>query len=85
MPSQDLEAHMRQVLLTGLVQKEIFCPNTGEVLDVRTCVVLVDKDGDPAYVLSQKGWANVSADPLKVAFLGQNGLTVDPSTVEELA
>lgn len=43
-------------LKLALVQKEIFCPFTGEVLDIRTAVFLTDADGDPAYPMSPKAW-----------------------------
>lgn len=76
-----LEEHMRAQMVLGMVQRIIFCPNTGEVLDVRTCVVLVDKDGDPAYVLSQQGWKNLVNEG-KVEWLKEHGITVDESTVK---
>ena len=55
----DLKETLHAELVRYLVQKAVFCPGTGAVLDVRTCVVLVDADGDPAVVLSPEGWANV--------------------------
>lgn len=82
MASSDLETHMRRQMVTMLVQRAIFCPNTGQVLDVRTCVVLVDTDGDPAYVLSQDGWRNLVAEGME-ATLAEKGITVDPATVKE--
>ena len=71
-----LRAILRQNMVTGLVQRAILCPVTGQILDVRTCVVLVDSDGDPAAVLSQDGYRNTPAGRLV-----ELGLTADPDTV----
>lgn len=75
-----LVAHVRKALVTALVQRSITCPRTGAVLDVRTCVVLLDTDGDPAIVLSQGGWAAIVAEGNDET-LEQRGFKVDPSTV----
>ena len=58
----DLETKMRERLTLALVQRDITCRVTGEVLDIRTCAVLVDPDGDPAYVLSPEGYAQLVVD-----------------------
>ncbi len=50
----DIEAKLRENMVKFLVQKKIFCGFTDEVLDYRTCTVLVDSDGDPADVYSPK-------------------------------
>lgn len=65
----------------ALVMRTIFCPRTGEVLDVRTCVVLEDVQGDPAYVLSQKGWTEVVAEGGDKV-LREKGLTVNEKSVK---
>ncbi len=41
---------LHHALIKMLVQRHIFCPLTGNLLDIRTCVVVLDKDGDPAHV-----------------------------------
>lgn len=71
---------MYSEMVRGMVARQITCLRTGEVLDVRTCVVLVDRDGDPHTVLSQDGWAQVvaSGGDVKLAALG---VTVDETTV----
>lgn len=51
-----IENILRQELVKYLVQKHIFCPISNVVLDVRTCVVVLDSDGDPALVMSPKGY-----------------------------
>ena len=51
-----IENILRQELVKYLVQKHIFCPINGVVLDVRTCVVVLDSDGDPALVMSPAGY-----------------------------
>lgn len=65
-----------------LVQREITCPRTGDVLDVRTCVVLRDSDGDPVAVVSQDGWAAIVNDGGDAILKKTHGLTVDESTVK---
>jgi hypothetical protein len=79
-PSPDLVSVVHRQLITHLVSRAITCPRTGEVLDVRTCVVLLDADGDPAHVLSQQGWAEVCREGGEQK-LANIGLTVDPSTL----
>jgi len=76
-----LETMMRKRLVKYLVQKAIFCPATGAVLDVRTCVVILDSDGDPTAVLSQEGWAALVQDPERMAVLAERGMVADPKTV----
>ena len=81
----DIEKKMRQELVRYLVQKTIFCPWKGTVLDMRTCVVMVDTDGDPAAVMSQEAWQTILTVmeqnnlPWEKAF--PNGHRVDPTTV----
>lgn len=69
----DLEEILRAEMVKYLVQKAIFCPGTGELLDVRTCVVLNDEDGDRVAVLSPAGWANVT--PANRELLAERGVT----------
>ena len=78
---QDL---LRQNVVLALVQRNITCPVTGEVLDVRTCVVLTDADGDPAGVLSQKGWRAIADGTLPDVLdkLRAQGIGPDQATVK---
>jgi len=76
-----LASALRGQLVRYLISRTITCVNTGEVLDIRTAVVLSDRDGDPAIVLSQKGWRNVSARPEALAALAARGYTIDTWTV----
>ena len=76
-----LASALRGQLVRYLIGRTITCLNTGEVLDIRTAVVLSDRDGDPSIVLSQKGWRNVSARPEAVAALAARGYTIDTWTV----
>jgi hypothetical protein len=78
-----LEYKLRQEMVRYLVSKNITCPRTGEVLDFRTCVVLVDRDGDPAYVISQQGWRLVTRSTQAVDTLRGAGLNPDPTTVKD--
>lgn len=45
-----LQETIWQSLVRYLVQRDITCRLTGKVLDMDTCVVFVDADGDPAQV-----------------------------------
>lgn len=38
---------LRKELKRSIIQRQITCPITGKVLDVRTAVFSVDNDGDP--------------------------------------
>lgn len=73
-------AAMRREWVRGMVQRAIFCPRTERVLDVRTCVVLVDRDGDPHSVVSPEGWQDLVDKGLDEK-LRTLGITVDPTTV----
>jgi hypothetical protein len=65
----DLETKMRTELIKFLVQKHIFCPFSeafglpSRVLDVRTCVVILDPDGDPKSVMSPEAWEHIQTYP----------------------
>lgn len=80
---------MRKELLRYLVSKTMFCPVSGRVLDVRTCVVFLDRDGDPSHVLSQEGWQRLAevtktkAGEDAVEVLASQGLFLDRSSVKE--
>lgn len=67
----------RQMVLF-IVQRNIFCPVTGAVLDVRTCKWFVDADGDPAYVLSPEAYDAVMGMPNTLAALADKGLFPKP-------
>jgi hypothetical protein len=57
----DIREHVHAQLVRHLVMRDIMCPITGEVLDVRTCVVVLDQDGDPAAVFSPEGGRLIAA------------------------
>lgn len=69
----DMETMIRKQMVKGMVQRAIFCPYSGEVLDVRTCVVLVDRDGDPAHVMSPTAWKVFQTQPETLAKLAEMG------------
>lgn len=52
----DIQQEVDRQMVLFIVQRNIFCPVTGAVLDIRTCKWFVDKDGDPAYVLSPEAY-----------------------------
>lgn len=66
---------VRDEMIRYLVSKAIACPKTGAILDVRTCVVINDNDGDPLAVLSPEGWAQI--DQAGRAAITAHGFTVD--------
>lgn len=74
----DRRTHVQEVvdrmMVKYIVQRQIFCPVTKEVLDVRTCKWFVDADGDPAYVLSAKAYDAAVAVPAIVESLRKKGL-----------
>lgn len=80
----DLQAKMHRELIRYLVARAIICPVTGEVLDMDTCVVFLDTDGDPCLVLSQGGYTALSTDRPDVLVLlcEQKSMTLDPATVK---
>lgn len=47
-----IESMVRQEWSKGIVQKQIFCPLKGTVLDMDTCWFVVDSDGDPRIAVS---------------------------------
>lgn len=78
-----LEERMRAELVRALVGRAIWCPVSQEVLDIRTCVVIADADGDPAVVLSQAGYATLVQDhPERIESLTDRGFKVDQATVK---
>jgi hypothetical protein len=56
----DIETAVRKEWVRGLVQKDIFCRFGGEVLDVRTCVVVLDEDDDPRLVMSPQSYKRLA-------------------------
>lgn len=56
-----IQEQANKMLKLALVQRAIFCPFTGEVLDIDTAKFLVDRDGDPAYVMSPSAFEKITA------------------------
>jgi hypothetical protein len=73
--SPDLVAHVDFEWIRGLVMRAIFCPVTGESLDVRTCHVFRDEDGDPVAVIAPGAYARLDAD--RLAVITAAGWTLD--------
>lgn len=76
-----LEAIIRKQLITHLVARAITCPYTGRALDVRTCVVLNDADGDPVMVIAPEAYAVIGKSAAALFALADKGLTVDINTL----
>lgn len=78
----DIQTHIKAAMVRNLVQKTIVCPVTEEVLDARTCVVILDRDDDPRLVVSQAGWKIREPVMLQLDGFVHGGWHVDPSTVK---
>lgn len=76
------EQTIRQNFVKFLVQKAIFCPLTGDVLDVRTCVVILDKDGDPTAVISPDGYRRM-VEVAKANGFSEAGMLAEGCTFDE--
>lgn len=68
-----IENKVRDMLLLAMVQRNIFCPVTNEVLDIRTVKYLVDRDGDPNYVMSPEAYGVVTASAPITESLAKKG------------
>ena len=55
----DLREHILGQFRLGLIQRHIFCPVSGHVLDIRTARFVLDKDGDPHLPLSPEAAADI--------------------------
>jgi hypothetical protein len=66
----DLKDAIYAEWILGMVQRAIFCPYTGSVLDVRTCTVLYDADGDPAQVMSPEAGKRLEELGLPASLVG---------------
>lgn len=83
MPKSPLEVTVHREMTRWLVQRAITCPRTGVLLDMDTCVVLVDADGDPAAVVSQAGWAQIVKEGGDALLKSTAGIVADPTSVKE--
>lgn len=74
-----IQDEMRRELVRYLVAKAIFCPIKGHVLDVRTCVIINNRAGMPAVVISPEAWDFYNQDSRDA--ITERGFTVtDPRT-----
>jgi hypothetical protein len=65
----------------SVVARQITCPRTGEVLDIRTAVFVNDKDGFPEAVVSPTGAEEIRADQPTIDALASRGLTLETQEV----
>jgi hypothetical protein len=82
--AHDLQTVVREQMRRAIIGLMITCRRTGEVLDVRTAVFLVDADGDPVVAASQEGWRQMVADGTAETLERVHQLTADPTTVVQL-
>ncbi len=59
------------------------CPRTGDMIDIRTAVFVLDPKGDPYMAMSQRGWAEVVKSGV-VPSLANEGYRVDLATVKDV-
>jgi hypothetical protein len=77
-----IEEMMRRELVRYLIQKTIFCPFTGAVLDMDTCTVILDSDGDPAIVCSPEAGRLIKEKIDEgITVFTNEGYTLDESTL----
>lgn len=69
----DIQQEVDRQMVLFIVQRNIFCPVSGQVLDIRTCKWFVDKDGDPAYVVAPHVYDAAIASEATVEALSQRG------------
>lgn len=70
----DIQQFLEKQLVLYIVQRDIFCPITGAVLDVRTCKWFVDADGDPAVVVAAEAYDAAVSVPSIMTVLAEKGL-----------
>lgn len=73
-----LREHVDFELIRHLVMRAITCPVTGGSLDVRTCWVLRDADGDPIAVMAPGAYEQVPLDTRSL--FATSGYTLDTRT-----
>ncbi|QDP43547.1 hypothetical protein QDA09_gp09 [Microbacterium phage Tyrumbra] len=57
----DIATGMIAAFRLSLIQRHIFCPVTGAVLDIRTARFVLDSDGDPYLPLSPEAAEKIEA------------------------
>lgn len=57
----DIASGMIAAFRLSLIQRHIFCPVSGAVLDIRTARFVLDADGDPYLPLSPEAAAKIEA------------------------
>lgn len=80
----DLTQILRRNLLLYIVQRQMFCVITGDVLDVDTCVVVLDSDGDPHAVFSPNAYRRMLDTGVSPDKFLTPGFTFDPATLPVL-
>lgn len=80
--TKSLPEHLDHRLRRWLVSRQMSCPRTGEVLDIRHAVFVMDPEGDPRMAMSQRGWAQVVAEG-SVPELARHGFRADLATIKD--
>lgn len=78
-----LRSHLTLQLKRGIIGQTLgFCPRTGQQIDVRTAVWILDPEGLPHMAMHADGWRQVLAGQ-DVEALAEAGIRVDPSNLPE--
>lgn len=72
----DMVTTVRRNMVKGLVQRTMFCQYTGTILDMDTCGVVVDSDGDPVQVISPSAARSILDTERLVASLSEKGYSI---------
>lgn len=75
----ELLDQMRRSLRLFLVQKHIFCPLSGKVLDIDTARFVLDADGDPYLPLDPDAAALIEGAIERGEHLLKDGYTLEPA------
>ena len=71
-----IETVVRRNLVKSLVQRAILCRYTGALLDMDTCAVIVDRDGDPHTVVSPSAADLIEANEDAMRGLADGGYAI---------
>lgn len=73
----DITDHIIAKFRLSLIQRHIFCPVSGDVLDIRTARFVLDPDGDPYLPLSPRVAEKIAESIAKGEPALQEGYTLE--------
>jgi len=66
--SDPFQTRMLREMIKWQVQRAITCPIGGQVLDVRTCIAVIDPSDDVLTVVSPETFAKITADAWRALY-----------------